>query len=239
MQIFLAKILSQQKAALFEDEARHCVKVLRHQVGDEIHCIDGQGVYYLASITEAGPKKVELTLLDQQKGWGEPAGELTLAVSPLRLKDRFEWLVEKAVELGIHRIQPLRCARTEKYKAKVNPFRLETLIQTATKQCLRSRLPTLLPEQAFDDWIATQSGAYEAAFIARGDAPTPLSSQHEKVVAASRLCLLIGPEGDFTDEEYAAAQAAGFLPVHLGRTRLRTETAGLFALGQVKAIRGY
>lgn len=235
MQLFWAEIVDEQRAILPPEEARHCLKVLRHQTGDLIHCCDGVGTMYEARIARTTAKEVHLDLLQAHPGWGEHGRHLCLAVSPLRLRDRFEWLLEKAVELGVNEIVPVRCQRTDKYKAQFKTARAQTILLTAAKQCLRSAIPQLHEPVALETWLEKQGkgGCYLAvAEATQGLAQADLAPQ-------DRISLLIGPEGDFTPEEQAAAQAAGFLPVHLGRTRLRTETAGIFALSQVKVAWGY
>lgn len=237
MQLFWAKILDERHGILPPDEARHCLKVLRHGVGDSIHCFDGAGTMYAARIARIAGGEVYLDLIEASPGWGEHGRHLCLAVSPLRLRDRFEWLVEKAVELGATEIVPVLCQHTDKYKARFKPERLETLILTATKQCLRAALPPLHPPVDLTTWLA--QGVPGTGLIAQAGAAVGLASFPAALPSVQRLCILIGPEGDFSPEEMATAQAAGFLPVHLGHTRLRTETAGVHALSLIKAAWGY
>jgi len=237
MQLFLAQIQTDTAANLPPEEARHCLKVLRHQVGDHIHCIDGKGHMYEARITRAHRDEVLLDLLRAHPGWGEHGGHLRLAASPLRLRDRFEWLLEKAVELGASEIVPVLCQRTDKYKGRFKTARAETILLTATKQCLRSVIPILREPISLKDWL--DEGISGDAFLAVAQATESLTDRLHTVAECQEVTLLIGPEGDFTDDEQAWAREAGFAPVHLGKTRLRTETAGVYALAQVKAAWGY
>jgi 16S rRNA (uracil1498-N3)-methyltransferase len=239
MQVFLIENAKGQSGRLHGEETRHCRKVLRHEVGDEIHGVDGQGHYFRARIEAFEKDETRLRLLDRVEEWGEHGGSLCLGVSPLRLRDRFEFVIEKAVELGATHIVPLSCARTDKYKAKFKPERLHTLLLTALKQCKRSRLPELWPLTPLDDWLAQPLLGPGYLAYCDDDLPRqPLAqalSQHPQRQAT----LLIGPEGDFTPDEARQAQAAGYQPITLGDNRLRTETAAMHALSLVKGSWGY
>lgn len=238
MQVFWVNVGPDGQAWLDENETRHCQKVLRHQVGDEVHTIDGKGNYHLARILGYGQRQTQLQILETQVDWGEHGGEITLGVSPLRLKDRFEWLIEKAVELGVNAIVPLRCARTDPYKARFKPDRLHTLMIVALKQCKRSRLPQLHPLVDYRDWVATLSPT-SPSFIAHCEAQAPFFPLLTDLPSPPRLHLLIGPEGDFTPEEVQLAEQRGVHSVALGYNRLRTETAALHALSLIKCAHSY
>jgi 16S rRNA (uracil1498-N3)-methyltransferase len=221
-------------AALSGDEARHCVKVLRHRPGDRIWCVDGAGTLYEALILEAAPEQVQLELLARTEGWGEHGRSLTLAFSPLHDKDRLEWMVEKSVELGVTELRPLLCRRTDPYKAKFKPERLHAILLAGLKQTKRSRLPLLHPQEPLEAWLRgpLPEGLRLLAYC---EASRPLAAVQEAAAGARSLTWLIGPEGDFTPEEAAAAAQQGFIPLSLGFGRLRSETAGLYALSWVKS----
>jgi len=239
MQVFLIEHAEGRAGLLGSEETRHCRKVLRHVVGDEIHGVDGKGHYFQARIEAFSHDQTMLQVLDRVDNWGEHGGALCLAVSPLRLRDRFEFVIEKAVELGATQIVPLQCARTDKYKAKFKPDRLHTIMLTALKQCKRSRLPDLLPLTPLEDWLAQPLvGAGYLAYCEEESARQPLT---EALVSDEKrqATLLIGPEGDFTPEEAQEACNAGYQPVTLGQNRLRTETAAVHALSLVKANWSY
>lgn len=239
MQVFLIENAKGQSGRLNSDETRHCRKVLRHEVGDEIHGVDGEGHYFRARIEAFDQGVTRLQLLDRIDEWGEHGGSLCLAVSPLRLRDRFEFVIEKAVELGVTQIVPLQCTRTDKYKAKFKPERLQTILLTALKQCKRSRLPELLPLTPLDDWLAQPLPG--SGYLAYCDEELPRQPlvQALALLPTRQATLLIGPEGDFTTEEAQQAHAAGYQPITLGDNRLRTETAALHALSLVKGSWGY
>ncbi|WNJ16235.1 RsmE family RNA methyltransferase [Pontibacter sp. G13] len=237
MQLFFAQIIHPNRAILLAEEARHCIKVLRHAVGDEISCIDGTGNMYQARITSIDKTEVAVELLTTHPNWGEPPIDITLAVSPLRLKDRFEWMMEKAVELGVSSIQPLRCQHTDKYKAKFKPERIQTILKTALKQCKRSRLPELKPEVPFAEWINGHSS--EISLMGWCEADQPIQEFGAPIGNAKSVTLLIGPEGDFSPEEVKMAQDANWTPISLGETRLRTETAAVYALSAIKVFKAF
>ena len=237
MQIFLLTIDPAQRAWLNEEESRHCLRVLRHQLGDHLIAVDGRGMKYEGEIISTSGKQVELRLLSQEANWGEHGKRLHLGVSPLRLKDRFEWIVEKAVEMGVTDLHPLMCARTDRYKSKFKVARVETLMHTAMKQCKRSLLPRLHPLTPLTDWLTeARSGA---RFIGWCEANQHLKQWQGDLEAETEVHLLIGPEGDFSQEEVQLAESQQFQPVSLGTQRLRTETAALYALSLIKTAWEY
>lgn len=239
MQLFFVEEISSNSAVLRGDEARHCMKVLRHQAGDRIHVTNGQGTIWEAMITSTDKKEVTVNLEQEIPGFGEHGESITLIFSPLRLKDRLEWMVEKAVELGVTDLVPVRCTRTDKYKANFKKDRIQTILLTATKQCLRSKIPHLHAYQSFEEYIKSSQLKESLGLIARSDGKAGIQELATEVQGSPALSILIGPEGDFTDSEYELAIAQGFRPIHLGHQRLRSETAAVFALGALKLLKGY
>ena len=236
MQLFLLSPQSATTATLESEEARHCLKVLRHHSGDLIDCINGAGAYYRARITGSSRDAVQLELLEKVENWGEHTYGIRLLVSPLRLRDRMEWLLEKAVELGVTEIVPVICRHTIDH-ARYKPERMEKIMIAAMKQCKRSRLPLLSEALPFTQAIAAAGTALR--LIAQADAPQAITDLAQAVQNAGKLVLLIGPEGDFSEAEMQQAAGAGFQAVHLGRQRLRTETAALHGLSAIKLLKGY
>jgi 16S rRNA (uracil1498-N3)-methyltransferase len=236
MQLFLLTLHSPQTAVLEAEEARHCLKVLRHRVGDEIDCIDGTGTYYRARITGSNRDQVQLAILEQAANWGEHPYEIRLLVSPLRLRDRFEWLIEKAVELGATEIVPVICRHTLDH-ARFKPERMEKIMISAMKQCKRSRLTRLHEAVPYAEAIGAEPASMR--LIAQADATPSLPSLTGPVQEAKSVSVLIGPEGDFSPEELAQAIQAGWQPVHLGNQRLRAETAAIHGLSGIKLLKGY
>lgn len=208
---------------LDEENSRHIVQVLRMKPDDRLHLTDGRGQIITASITHDHKRHchVKVESREQQEA---SSRKVTIGISLLKNTSRFEWFLEKATEIGVSRIIPLICMRTEKEK-----FRSERLRGICISAMLQSRqawLPQLEPAMEFEKIIPSIDASQK--FMGYCDVNTPrkpLSSYHP----FDSVAVLIGPEGDFTPEEMHAAQAQGFIPVSLGDTRLRTETAGIVA----------
>ncbi len=219
-----------------EEESRHCARVLRLVEGDEIEVVDGKGNIYRCSIALAHSKHCALNILDKvacAPHWGSG---IHLAVAPTKNLDRIEWMAEKCTEMGIDRITPLLCRHSERKVLKTE--RLHKILVAAMKQSLKAQLPQLDELTPFSSLIAEHSDAQR--FIAYCDESLPRDERHSlaQVYDPSRdAVVLIGPEGDFDPAEVEVALKAGFIPVTLGESRLRTETAALFAIATIHAIK--
>ncbi|MBO4804243.1 MAG: 16S rRNA (uracil(1498)-N(3))-methyltransferase [Muribaculaceae bacterium] len=220
---------------LGEEDSKHCVKVLRMGEGDTIEVVDGNGTLYICRITMAHPKRcaVEVTeSVELPPHWGH---RIVLGVAPTKNLDRIEWLVEKCVEMGVDRIIPLRCHNSERTVLKTE--RLKKIMVSAMKQSLKATLPQLDEMTPIAQVMAEPFDGRRC--IAYCDEQLP---REERLTLAgvyqpgSDVMVLIGPEGDFSPEEVAAAREAGFVPVTLGESRLRTETAGMMAVACVHAL---
>lgn len=210
--------------ALPEDEARHAVKVLRLAEGDEITLMDGKGNFYDAVISLISGKRCEVRIV-HERPWQKPwQGCLHMAVSPTKNMDRMEWLVEKAVEMGIDRITFLACEHSERKVVKTD--RIEKIVVSAAKQSLKGTLPVVEGMVPFTEFIESCTAAHR--FIAHCY-DTRKRLLRDELVPGEDTVVLIGPEGDFSMAEVEAASAAGFVPVSLGECRLRTETAALMS----------
>lgn len=209
-----------------EEEAKHCVRVLRHKPGDTIHVTDGRGGLHAVRLTTDAPKKASFELIEQLKQAEKKKYPIHIAIAPTKNSDRLEWFLEKAIEFGVDRISLLQCQHSE--RAKINRERLEKKAVSAMKQSLNLHMPSLNELTPFSSFIAEIKDSQVQRFIAYVDFSLP---QHLKDAAqpGQPACVLIGPEGDFSADEITEAKKAGFAPVSLGRSRLRTETAGLAA----------
>ncbi len=236
MQIFLLEKINESSGRLNEEETRHCIQVLRHRKGDQIHAIDGKGNMYVAKIKDISRKEVWLTLLHTERDWGEKSPFIHLGISPLSKKDRFEWLLEKAVELGVNRISPVLCERSFKSRLP-NEKRIQSIMVSALKQSKRSRLPELNDLQPLASLLLSDTSSIK--LVAWCEAAQPLSTLFDTIKNNSSITLLIGPEGDFTPEEIQHAKHQQFIEVSLGNNRLRSETAGIYFLGAIKTICEY
>ena len=220
---------------LGEEDSKHCVKVLRMAEGDTIEVVDGNGTLYTCRITMAHPKRcaVEVTeRMQQPPHWGH---RIVLGVAPTKNLDRIEWLVEKCVEMGVDRIIPLRCHNSERTVLKTE--RLKKIMVSAMKQSLKATLPLLdemtpVAQVLAEPFEGTRCIAYCDEQLPRGQRLT-LTGVYRP---GHDVMVLIGPEGDFSPEEVQAARDAGFMPVTLGESRLRTETAGMMAVAWIHAL---
>ena len=220
---------------LGEEDSKHCVKVLRMGEGDTIEVVDGNGALYTCRITMAHPKRcaVEVTeRMQQPPHWGH---RIVLGIAPTKNLDRIEWLVEKCVEMGVDRIIPLRCHNSERTVLKTE--RLKKIMVSAMKQSLKATLPLLdemtpVAQVLAEPFEGTRCIAYCDEQLPRGQRLT-LTGVYRP---GQDVMVLIGPEGDFSPEEVQAARDAGFMPVTLGESRLRTETAGMMSVAWIHAM---
>jgi 16S rRNA (uracil1498-N3)-methyltransferase len=220
--LFYQPLIPAGVLALSEEESKHAVKVLRLTEGSEIEIADGHGHFYGARITHADPKKcafsIHTTSFSKRRDY-----RIHIAVAPTKNIDRTEWFVEKAVEFGIDEITFVECKKSE--RRVVNLDRFEKLIVSALKQSRQPWLPVVNPITPFPRILATKATERYISYV---DHTNPLQLKAAAPLRSDYL-VLIGPEGDFAEEELAAAIQAGFQKVALGPSRLRTETAALAA----------
>ena len=232
MHTFYAPDLSLPTYTLPEDESKHAVRVLRLAAGDAVTLVNGQGGVYQAEVTDAHPKRCQLRITAAIQV-PRRSYFVHVAVAPTKSLDRMEWLVEKATEVGVDQLSFLRCARSERRELKLD--RLEKIAVSALKQSGQAWLPQLAVLTDFADFLPTLDPATTFLAHLADDARTELA---QVAGAALTCCVLIGPEGDFTPEEIAAARQLGIRPVALGSSRLRTETAALAAVFTAHIARG-
>ena len=209
-----------------ESDSQHCCKVLRMQSGDEIEIVDGRGSLYRCRIVTAHHKRTEVEIIkriDLPPVWN---CDITVAVAPTKHLDRMEWLVEKLVEIGVNRIVPIKCMRSERKEIKVE--RLEKIAVSAMKQSLKAVLPAIDEMTPLPVFLASLPDGLQR-FVAYCDDWVERRLLAREYRPGSSVAVLIGPEGDFSPEEIRMALDARFVPVTLGDNRLRTETAALVA----------
>ncbi len=221
-------IISNTKAiTLDEDTSKHVVQVLRMQNGEQLQLTDGKGNLFTAEITDAHKKHCTVKVLTTA-GQQRPTNNITIAISLVKNNSRFEWFLEKATEIGVTEIIPLICQRTEKQHFRYD--RMKGILISAMLQSQQTWLPVLSEPVRFDSYIKdarpSDSSCYFIAHCTE-DKKQPLS--HLLINSSAHLHILIGPEGDFTEKEIEEALQKNFVPVSLGETRLRTETAGIVA----------
>ena len=237
MELFFSKDIDGSICRLGQDESGHCVKVLRHRSGDEISVIDGCGTLYRCRITVDSPKGVEAMVLSSEEGWGGHPYKLHLAVCPTKNNDRYEWFAEKACEIGFDELSPVIGEHSERRVLKT--ARVEKVLISAAKQSLKAVVPVVNEPVSVKEFIAAQDdmgGAQDGDTLRLiaycfEDEKVPRRSIKEVLDGfdGTEIIVMIGPEGDFSKAEAEMALAAGFIPVHLGASRLRTETAALTA----------
>lgn len=212
-----------------KDEVQHVARVLRMQAGDEIMLMDGEGCYYRAALTIVSNHRCNYEILEtlpQQRQWQR---RLHLAIAPTKLIDRMEWMAEKAVEIGIDELTFLDCKFSERSVIKLS--RMEKIVVSAVKQSHKAWMPVLNEMTAFKQFIDTpRSGAKFIAHCYGEVERTYLFEEISRLPADEDITVLVGPEGDFSIDEVRYAVNAGYKSIHLGDSRLRTETAGLYAV---------
>jgi len=245
MELFYAYEVSGGVCYLDAEESGHCVRVLRHRAGDPIDVIDGLGTLYHCSLVDDAPKGAQAQVLSTVPGFGGHPYHLTLGCCPTKNNDRFEWFVEKATELGVDDLVPLIGERSERRVYKTE--RAQRIALSATKQSLRARIPSVWEPLSVKSFLEMAHQG-DGEVVPGGDraslkliaycfeeASAPRISIREALAGftGTDVTVLIGPEGDFSPEEARLALRCGYVPVHLGASRLRTETAAVTAAAAV------
>jgi 16S rRNA (uracil1498-N3)-methyltransferase len=216
---------------LDEDNSRHVIQVLRMKEGEQLHLTDGKGNFILAAISHADKKKCKVNILESTY-IHPPKRKVSIAISLLKNTSRFEWFLEKATEIGVTEIIPLHCERTEKEKFRQD--RLHGILVSAMLQSQQTWLPLLHDPIAYP-LLFRQEEVVDTVVKLVAHCATDTNKQPLKPVDED-VILLIGPEGDFTKKEIELALENHFVPVTLGNTRLRTETAGVVAVALLNGL---
>ena len=258
MELFFSQDIDGGLLKLDPEESGHCVRVLRHRTGDAISVIDGRGTMYDCVLVDADPKGAVARVTEAHEGFGAHPYRLTMAVCPTKNIDRYEWFAEKATEIGVDVIAPVIGDRSERRVIKTE--RLERLVRSAAKQSLKGAVPEIAAPVSVKEFIVSApdnalkmicycfdgdkhsitellssytdaTGEFLLPPVRKGQSrPEEFSGRPESV---PEICILIGPEGDFSPEEAEMALSRGWVPVTLGASRLRTETAAIVAVTQV------
>ncbi|MER3464292.1 MAG: rRNA methyltransferase [Chitinophagaceae bacterium] len=219
---FFVADLNNQTIVLDEDTSKHVIQVLRKKIGDKILLTNGKGIKTIAEITDDHRKHASVTIVSTSTE-AERKRKIGIAISLVKNTSRFEWFLEKATEIGVTEIIPLICERTEKEKFRFD--RMQQILISAMLQSQQACLPHLHEPTEFDQVIHTNQ--FDQKFIAHCNEEE--KKAFSEVDHQQSSIILIGPEGDFTKEEITFAIQNDFIPVTLGKTRLRTETAGMVA----------
>ena len=224
-------IFSASVYSLNEEESKHCVRVLRLTIGDKIRLIDGIGGFYEAEIIYNNPKKCVVSIIKSEKEVGKRNHYFHIAIAPTKNMDRLEWFVEKATEIGIDEISLINCKTSERTIVKTE--RLNKVSVSAIKQSMKAYLPKINEVINYKEFITSTTDFKGQKFIAHCNPSLAGLSEipHLKnsYNASENALVLIGPEGDFNLEEVKMALENGFKEISLGESRLRTETAALYA----------
>lgn len=235
MELFYSRDIAGGICRLDQDESGHCIKVLRHRSGDMISVIDGCGTLYRCRITSDSHKGVEAVIVETLSGWGGHPYNLHMAVCPTKNNDRFEWFAEKACELGFDTLSPVIGEHSERRVLKTQ--RVEKILVSAAKQSLKATVPVVNEPVSVKEFISLHKDSKALKLIAYcfEDESVPRRSIKEALEAyeGQEIIVMIGPEGDFSNDEARMALEAGFVPVNLGSSRLRTETAAVYAAAAV------
>ena len=235
MQLFFTPDLnpSLENFILSEEESKHAIRVLRMDTGDCLHLIDGRGGLYEAQIIDPHPKRTVITILNVEEEFQRPKYHLHIAVGPTKNIDRIEWFLEKATEVGIQEITPVICEHSERKEVKLD--RLNKVVVAAMKQSLKAYLPKLNPAVSFKQFLREiPKEGVQKAIAHCVDAEKKYLNQ--VLEPDQHYIILIGPEGDFSEDEIDLALQMGFHPISLGEARLRTETAALAACMEVSLL---
>jgi 16S rRNA (uracil1498-N3)-methyltransferase len=222
---------SQTTLTLDEDSSKHILQVLRMQPGEQLRLTDGRGALLHAQITGAERKKCTVKIIDSEQVPRE-ARRITIGISLLKNNNRFEWFLEKATEMGISEVVPLVCERTEKQHLRIE--RMRAVLQSAMLQSQQVWMPELSEPKGFPEALAGFN--HQQKFIAHCVDEKKRNLSDLVNPALQSQVILVGPEGDFSRQEIELAARSQYIPVSLGPSRLRTETAGLVAAALLRFL---
>lgn len=234
MHLFYTPDISNNVYTLNEEESKHCIRVLRLTIGDKVILVDGKGGWYEAEIDNDNPKRCTVNIIQTTLEFGKRNIHLQIAIAPTKNMDRLEWFIEKAAEIGIDEISIIDCQNSERTIVKTE--RLKKVAIAAIKQSLKAYLPKvdeIVDYKKFIDSTLNFNGQKFIAHCYKGDSRPHLKTLYQQ---NSDVLILIGPEGDFSVDEIKIAIANGFKEISLGRGRLRTETAALYACAAINIL---
>jgi len=222
MNVFIGSIKKDGTAQLTAQESWHCYKVLRYNVGDEVMIIDGEGASYKGTLVTANEKQCVAQLKEGPFFQEKRNYYLHLVIAPTKQIDRIEWMIEKAVEIGIDELSFIKCKNSERVNLKIE--RIQKIVESSVKQSMQSKIPKVNDLEDLKNVVTQVANIKLIAHCATDDKQEIQNIQYKN----STILVLVGPEGDFSNEEIALAKSSGFKALSLGTTRLRTETAGLY-----------
>jgi 16S rRNA (uracil1498-N3)-methyltransferase len=224
MRLFYSPVPVKELNILGEEESRHCTRVLRLAEGGIIHLTDGIGNLYECIILNPDPKKCIVKVVSSKKEYLKRKNYLHVGIAPTKSIDRFEWFLEKATEIGIDEITPILCTHSERIRLKTD--RMQKILISAMKQSLKAYLPKLNEPADLKKILIKHVPGQKFIGYCESGTEDELQKIYKK---GQNALILIGPEGDFSPDEVKLAKKEEFIPISLGKSRLRTETAGIVA----------
>ena len=237
MDFFFSNNIINGKIILDADEARHCMKVMRHKAGDLIKTVDGLGNLYSGNLVSFDKNSCTIQINDKTENYKKRNQYIHIGISPIKNQDRLEWFIEKSVEIGIDEITLIDCDRTLRKKIKID--RLNKIAITAMKQSLKAYIPKINDVITVNDFIMCNQNSSKFICHLDNDDRRDVFYYKDDIKKYKNVSVLIGPEGDFSASEIELAVDNSFLCVTLGNSRLRTETAGILACHLFNLINSY
>jgi len=227
MQLFFSENINDNLIILDKAESNHCLKALRYNIGDKVHVVDGLNNYYEGIIAAIENKICYIEIKNKIKVFDNRKYYIHIAISPLKNQDRLEWFIEKSVEIGVDEISFINCTRT--LRKKIRMERITKIAKSAMKQTIKATLPIINPIISYSDFIKNLKINNNFICHLEHEIQNDIFSYRSNILENKKVCVLIGPEGDFSIKEVESAYDRGVKPLNLGSSRLRTETAGIIA----------
>ena len=227
MEFFYSNNIKDDLIILDSIESKHCIKVLRKSIGDKVNVVDGNGSLYIGIIHLDNSKECHIKIIDVINDYNNKKFYIHIAISPIKNHHRLEWFVEKAIEIGIDEISFIDCNRTLKKVIKME--RIKKTAISAMKQTLKAKLPKINKICNYDDFIKNNKEKNKFICHLEKENKSNIFNFKVDIQKHKNVCILIGPEGDFTENEINNSKNYNFKAITLGESRLRTETAGIVA----------
>ena len=237
MDFFFSNDINNHTIILDNYESRHCIKVMRHKVGDLIKVVDGLGNLYSGNLVSFDRNSCTIQINDKTENYKKRNQHIHIGISPIKNQDRLEWFIEKSVEIGIDEITLIDCDRTLRKKIKID--RLNKIAITAMKQSLKAYIPKINDVISVNDFIMYNQNSSKFICHLDNDDRRDVFYYKEDIIQSKNVSILIGPEGDFSASEIELAIDNSFLCATLGNSRLRTETAGIVACHLFNLMNSY
>lgn len=231
MQLYYLPSIDENTVVLNPDKAKHCIKVLKYRIGDNLFFTDGKGKLFKTVIVDDNLKACKIEIKEIIENYQPLNHYLHIAISPIKNLSRFEWFIEKATEIGISEITPLICQRTEKNHININ--RLTNIAIAAIEQSLKTTLPRINPAVKFEEFVVNNNNSLKLIAHCEDSEKIFINNIDKKI---KNTIVMIGPEGDFSSNEIIFSKKHNFIPIILNNYRLRTETAAIVACNAINLL---